>query len=425
MALVVGTRAADQPAYKAWLFRTRPLLLPAIAFAVWFLYAVRFVSVFRSAFWGNLRWVCLVLLCVQGLLEIFKWGGTTPVPAPILGFGLFSLATFASATYSIIPLLSFYKALAFLFALVGLVFGIGLRHRGKPDSWLRLLATANLAVVLISVYTVLSPRAYDSGLLQGPFVNPNSLGSSLVLTLPGLLWLREQHQRQAPLLFRSKLLTVAVVMNILLLYLSRSRTSLLAFVLVLVIYAGLRASRFAWLLVYGMVVLILVSPAAASQVGRDTAFKGRDFQGSVAIRIEQFDSTLQAAASNPIAGYGFGTSAGDTVWDGSLSAAAVGREKSNAYLGTIEEVGLVGAVPLFLGIMGTLILGFRAARRASGRGEGAAAALFAVVAAGALHVNFEAWLTSIGSFEGFIFWSTIGVLLMNATDGQRSLGRTR
>jgi O-antigen ligase len=419
MAFFVAPRTLADPAHKQWLFRTRPLLVPAVALGVWLSYTSWVLPLFRTSFWGNLRWALLVVLAVQGLLEIWKRGGETPLSPPIVGFLLFSLATFASVTYSIIPLLSLYKAIAFLLALVGLVFGVGLRHRGASQSWLRLLATGNLAILVVSILFLPLSSAYDSGFLQGPFANPNSLGSSLALTFPALLWLREQYVRDAPLLFRSKLFTIAVFADVVLIFMSRSRSSLVAAALVLVLYAFLRASRFAWIIVYGMFVLLLAAPSDASQVGRDAAFKGRDFQGAFTTRIGQVDTTLNAARSNPISGYGFGTSVGETEWDGSLSAIAVGREKSNAYLGIVEEVGLVGAVPLVFGVLAALWIGFRSSRRLRRRGDGTTTALFAILAAGALNTSFEAWLTSIGSYEGFIFWATMGVFLMNVEGGGR------
>ena len=390
MALVVAPRALAEPAHKQWLFRTRPLLVPTLALGVWLAYSSWVLPIFRSGFWGNLRWVLLVVLAAQGLLEIWKWGGATPLSPPILGFMLFSLATFASATYSIIPLLSFYKALSFLFALIALVFGLGLRHRGTSQSWLRLLATGNLAIVVTSVLFLPLANAYDSGFFRGPFLNPNSLGSSLALTFPALLWLREQYRRDAPLLLRSKVLTVAVFADVVLIFLSRSRSSLVAAAVLLALYAFLRASRIAWIIVYGMLVLLLASPSNASLVGREAAFKGRDVQAAFTTRIDQVDATLNAARSNPITGYGFGTSAGYTAWDGSLSTETIGREKANAYIGIVEEVGLIGAVPLILGVLAALWIGFQSSRRLRWRGDGTTAALFLILAAGAVNVNFEA-----------------------------------
>jgi O-antigen ligase len=87
---------------------------------------------------------------------------------------------------------------------------------------------------------------------------------------------------------------------------------------------------------------------------------------------------------------------------------SVGREKANAYIGAVEEVGLVGAACLWFSVAAALIAGYRKSRRT---GDPAIVALLMVVAAGALHINFEAWLTSIGSFEAFIFWASMGVML--------------
>jgi hypothetical protein len=75
--------------------------------------------------------------------------------------------------------------------------------------------------------------------------------------------------------------------------------------------------------------------------------------------------------------------------------------------------GLIGGIPLFLGLAVAFGLALRAARRVKWTGDGTWAALAALIAAGLLNTNFEAWLTSIGSYEGFIFWATMGVLLMN------------
>src|SRR5439155_17449723 len=141
---------------------------------------------------------------------------------------------------------------SFLLALIALVVGVGLRHRGAPQSWLRLLATGNLAIVVTSILVLPFPGAYNGGYLQGPFANPNSLGSSLALTFPALLWLRERYLRDAPLLLRSKLLTAAVFADVALIFMSRSRSSLVAAAVVLVLFAFLLASRFAWIIVSGM-----------------------------------------------------------------------------------------------------------------------------------------------------------------------------
>ena len=411
---VIDVRDSSAAGSRVVLPTTRRLFVPALALGIWITYSTWVSPIFATGFWGNLRWLLLAVLSVQGLLEIWRWGGETPMSAAAVGFVLFSVATFASTSYSVIPMLSLYKAVSFLLALVALVFGIGLRLRGNPQPWLHLLATTNLIVVTVAMLLLPVPSAYGGELLRGPFNNSNSLGTALALTLPALLWLRERHLRQRSSLLVSTLLTSAVLANIVVIFLSRSRSSLVAVGCVLVLYMFLRASRFVSIIVYGMLVLLLAAPAVASQVGRDAAYKGNDPQSSFEARIQQFDATLEAAKTRPISGFGFGISAGVTEWDGSLSVATIGREKTNAYIALVEEVGLIGAVPILLGLAGALVIGIRISRGTRRFGDGTPVALLALLVGGAVNVNFEAWLTSIGSFHAFIFWTTMGVLLMNA-----------
>jgi O-antigen ligase len=76
-----------------------------------------------------------------------------------------------------------------------------------------------------------------------------------------------------------------------------------------------------------------------------------------------------------------------------------GREKTNSYLGLVEEVGLVGLLPLMAGLGYGV---YRAARRfASVKwSDPIRMALLATVLSGLVHVNGEAWLTS-ASLEAF------------------------
>jgi O-antigen ligase len=119
------------------------------------------------------------------------------------------------------------------------------------------------------------------------------------------------------------------------------------------------------------------------------------------------------AKERPWFGHGFGVAA-DTMpgqaWGGGLTTPiGFGREKSNSYLGLIEEVGIAGLLPLLLGL-GYGVL--RAYRRfaATGWADPIGIGVFATVVSGLIHVNGEAWLTSAGSLEAFWFWWTAGVL---------------
>jgi O-antigen ligase len=362
----------------------------------------------------NLRWVVLVGLAGVGLHEIWKYGGRTPVPLPIVCLAFFTMVAFASVTYSLIPRLSMYRAISFSLALLGLVYGIGLLFSTRPNEWLRLLAYLNVGLLVLTVLRLPFADSFDTGLLEGPFSNPNSLGSALALTFPALLWLREHRPRGAVRPTIWLVLTGAVAANVIAILATRSRASISVLACVLLLYAVLRRSRLAGMFALVALVVVLAAPSLASQFARDAALKGRDSQVlAFAQRQGQLEATIIAAEARPLYGFGFGTSMGETQWSGSLSSTNSGREKANAYIAAVEEVGLLGAVPLVLAVAVSIAGGWGQAWRARMTHNGAPAALFTITATAALHTNFEAWLTSVGAFEAFIFWSTIGVMLMS------------
>jgi O-antigen ligase len=220
--------------------------------------------------------------------------------------------------------------------------------------------------------------------------------------------MRERVRRGGASALHRAIVTGAVATNFLFISMSRSRASLVVLGLTLVLYSFLRRSRLAAAVAVLIGLVALASPSLAGGAARDAIFKGREGGSSFDIRADQLRATFDAAASRPISGYGFGTTRGETSWDGSLSSLSTGREKENAYVAAVEEVGLVGAVPLWFAIGAALVAGYHRARRSD---DPAPAALLMVVTAGAVHTNFEAWLMAIGSFEAFIFWATMGVML--------------
>jgi O-antigen ligase len=200
--------------------------------------------------------------------------------------------------------------------------------------------------------------------------------------------------------------------NFPLLYLTRSRAGVAAFLLALLIYSIFESKRLLALLFLGLVILVLASPQLALR-GRDVVvYKGTSPSPSFATRTQQLKTSLESAKTRPLIGHGFGVSVGASeAWNGSLSLVDASREKSNSFLGGVEEVGLLGTFPLTLSILAILWGAFRGFL-ASGSEETKASslALFAIGGACLLHANFEAWLTATGSYEAFIFWGTLGII---------------
>jgi O-antigen ligase len=141
----------------------------------------------------------------------------------------------------------------------------------------------------------------------------------------------------------------------------------------------------------------------------DVLFSRRDLLGMAQDNFEQ----------SPWFGYGFGTSVGEaqrsTDWQlQNLS----GREKGNAYMALLEEVGAVGTAVLLLPVFMFLASWrklVRVSRRSSKRTAAIAAAAWAGAFAGLLHNNAEATLWSPGAMFG-----TMLLFLAGAADGMLS-----
>jgi O-antigen ligase len=198
--------------------------------------------------------------------------------------------------------------------------------------------------------------------------------------------------------------------------LSRSRTGIVAMIVVLLFFALVVIKQKLQVAIVGGFLIVatfmLVPAKAAKPTVSRYVYKG--VQGDIlSSRRESLLTTWQMAKERPIVGHGFGVSA-DTMagqsWTGGFSTPiGFSREKSNSYLGVIEEVGLLGLLPL-LAWLGYGV--YRAARKLASIGwsDPIGMALLASVLSGLVHVNGEAWLTSAGSLEAFWFWWTAGVL---------------
>ena len=379
---------------------------------------------------ASLRWAIMGILAAEGCVLLLAHGGFLPMPWALLGLLGFSVVTFASCAWSEVPLLSFYKAVSFALLLLGLVLANGLVLRERPDVWLRFLVGVNLSAVAATVLVLLFGSSgtivnqQHLVIVRGPFISANSLGSVIALTLPAVMWWRERGAR----LGRRRLAIAAAILlgvDVTLLYLSHSRASILATLLMFAAYSLLRARRFGVVLVLISVTLVAIPQVRLLDIYAEVAYKGTGHaSASFITRRQEFQASLSAAGSEPLAGHGFGISAGLSVteWKGQLQAYDANREKTTSLFGTIEEVGVVGAIPLFLALGAILVGGFGRVRRTIPSPQRQLdEILMLVILVGVVHSEFEAWLTSAGSFEAFIFWGTVGVAIFRTTTQAISL----
>jgi hypothetical protein len=162
----------------------------------------------------------------------------------------------------------------------------------------------------------------------------------------------------------------------------------------------------------------LVQPLADELGAKSGASIHRSLLGTSG-RLRAWHGALDQAAHRPLAGYGFGTE------DRVFADRYYGFDSSlpeNSYIGTLLQLGIVGALA-FAALLATVAAaGFRAVRGASpGRLEAAACA--SVVAAGLVVALTQSYLTSVGNVATVTFW--VAALLLTANAFVRPPGARR
>jgi O-antigen ligase len=251
--------------------------------------------------------------------------------------------------------------------------------------------------------------------------NPNSLGAvTAVVLTPFVFWgflIAEGRMDK----YRKGL---ALLICLVLLFVSASRASILTATLVLVLMCFcLRRQR---LLVEGMFLVVLalavaavLDPSQFEQLSKnlttDILYKGKREQGVFGSRQSPWQETVNSLKQHPWFGTGFGTSdvgdrggqlANASIMEGIYTREGTNREHGNSYLALAEYLGLVGMLPfsiLLLLVVRMIIQACRWMRRYVDP-RPYAVPLAMVLFAGLVHACFEDWLLAVGYHLSFFFW---------------------
>jgi O-antigen ligase len=275
-------------------------------------------------------------------------------------------------------------------------------------SWLILLAP----VYLFNFLSRLTGGFFNTGAswavgsFRGIAGNSNTLGAFLAFTLPFLLsivvW--ERH-RLTPKL---QALTLAALGLIGLLYLTRSRASALAFLVaaatIQVIHTRSRMSHLAVMCGGLALCYAAYNPSAVTSVYEDWLFKGKTKGGLLSSRVAQWEDSYDLFETHPWLGYGFGvTSVEEGEWN--LEHARSQKvERGSSVLAVLSQVGVVGGLPLYLGIVLVLIRGFHFAFRVK---DAYFTAILASCMGAFANSFFEGWIVSPGNGLLWLFLSQI------------------
>ncbi len=391
-----------------------------------------------------LRWVLLLILCILGTFLLLskraRWQGSKVLNS----FFLFGLIALSSALWSENSLYTCLRGVTVL--MLGYVYLQALPGCLKGEVqfpkvlYVLTLLLAGFIALLFATYIARAPGATYGGawMLRGIFRSSNSVGIFTALTLP-LFWVQMTITQQKRLKFFFR---ITFALCLICLCLSTARGSYVAaLVSWFFLYYTLSPARGWRLMAIGSIFLALLvcigqfSPLLkpllfkdyerlkASGISELNANDTRDVSvtdmlGGRSAQLERAISAIEQ--SDIMIGAGFGIAAGQTqYWElgfasgGGSNWGAI-AEKGNQFLGTLEELGIVGVVAYIFLCWAILRVVFRPRSiraRATRSLSVIHLGLSTAVLAGLVVVNSEAFLFSAGSQFAHLFWLEVGLLV--------------
>jgi O-antigen ligase len=347
------------------------------------------------------------------------------------------LYAFATILYSFDLPATVLRSVAFTASVVALFWGGRTLVLLREGSAIRTAKVSAAACLLLTAGGVAAQVAgvgdvfhRGSPLFCGLYVHPNTLGAVIPLWVPVTLFLYDfSPKRRAA----RRLLLLSLALAAIALVESKSRTGMSATIVGVAAYflATRKLSRLAGvgLVLLGLSVLVAgFVPGVlgeAREASVELVYKGRD-DDVLRSRRGVMEGSLDNFAESPWFGFGFGSSPGAVHQSNWTAQDLAGREKGNAYLALLEEVGAVGTAVLTLPIALFLLSWRRLVQmnRSSRTPRAAfAAAAWAGAFAGLVHNNGEATLWSAGATFGamllFLAGLADGILSNRALDPER------
>ncbi len=339
------------------------------------------------------------------------------------GIGILLLATawwtVASASWSEIPMLSLFKSIAFSLISLGLVSAgmLWVACHGETRAFHYILPIAAL-----TFFAALGPGAAEYShensqtvIYRGLAGNSNMLGMFCAMSFIGAVGA----YANGDLGTRGRRLTLFVIILLLIISVwAKSRASLL-----IILFTGLgymigkgllrRAIELSFV-VWTAVIVDFAFPEIMEFVEFHMIRKGGTVEEGVLFsRVEVWTESFDLALKGGWVGGGYGVTIGETGFSEGLeglTALGYGREKGNAQLAILEELGIIGLLlyVIFLMVMFGLLVG------AFKRAQSKKLKISIGIAFGALtgfvaNSVFEAWWVAPGSPEAPFFWGLVGV----------------
>ena len=379
--------------------------------------------IFEFPFFHNVTSVMrFILLFLLGGVSAYLTRKEKVSKNPVaLGLGLVALYSIGTSFWSFYPTISLLKGISILLMAVFLFFGpsaLQLLHPGIGAKGFVIKVFFYFSIIIVisnALFFIIMPgSSFSDGRFYGWMGNPNNVGAIYGIFILPVLGYEFKRDRFgfARLAFMLTFLLAAIQ-----LFASRSRAGLLAglfSLLVLSFGQKKQVKKLSYLTIIGMLgfISLLVSLSNwENSLLRNLIYRNEvTLQGSG--RLPAMAEVWNNFKSHLILGSGLGVADTGAKRKALVtSSSGFQTEKSNSYLAALEELGIVGCLILIM----TLLLPICKAclRELSAHTfetDRLNLTLAAILIAGLVNTNFEAWLLSVGSFEGFYFWIVASLL---------------
>jgi hypothetical protein len=378
-----------------------------------------FFFILTTAVWsiGQLIWVAY---SVHAFYLYFILTGFKEFKSKELKFSLLIIASFGfwamvTAFWSPYPWESFKRSSIFIVASWGLIIAGFCWIKNFSKNELGFLIPLNILLLIVSVFSLITkiPQDYWAGTglgLKSFLWHQNALGSLIIFTIPGIFFLPFKDRR-----IRIIVTAILFLLNVYILILTHSRTSLVIFLLSVFLFT-LLTKRFK---VLGIIILLFACVTTFYFINEDfhSILKNYLFKTEVSLLDRKKPvllATYEAAGHGGWKGLGFEVSDTIVISNPQISKSyyyygvRLMREKGVSIFALVEETGWIG-LTLFLLFVGYLF--YLSILTYLNTMDWTSALMICVLLGMCLHAQFEGWWLTVTSVQFPLFMGMAGVAI--------------
>jgi O-antigen ligase len=363
----------------------------------------------------QIKWVSYLtpVFYIYFILNEFKEVKNKELKYSLFFITLFGLWAMVTALWSPFPIESFVRGILCIVISWSLIIGGYCWVKNFNKKEFGFLIPINILLLMASVFSLMTKIPYDywAGYgfgLKSFWYHQNMLASQIIFTIPAIFFLPLKDRR-----IRIIATGILSFLNVYILVLTHSRTSLVALILSVILFAIL-TKRFK---VLGIIILIFTCVSTFYFVNKDfhSILNNYLFKTEVSLLDRKKPvllATYEAAGHGGWKGLGYNVSDNTVISNPQISkdyyykGVRLIREKGVSLFALVEETGWVGLI-LFLVFVGYLF--YLSIMTYWKTLDWTSALMICVLVGMCLHAQFEGWWLNAGSAEFRLFMGVAGI----------------